>query len=60
VGSIPGEIIACFNLPNPSNRAMALGSAQFEREISTMNLPRGKGRPVHKADNFTVICESIA
>jgi hypothetical protein len=26
-------------------------------EMSTMNLPGGKGRSVRKADNLTVICE---
>jgi hypothetical protein len=38
---------------------MALGSAQPLTEMSTMNLPVGKGRPVHKADNLTTICEPI-
>jgi hypothetical protein len=38
---------------------MALGSTQPLTEISARNLPAGKGRPVHKADNLTVICESI-
>jgi hypothetical protein len=28
-------------------------------EMSTRNLPRGKGRPVRKADNLTAICELI-
>jgi hypothetical protein len=28
-------------------------------EISTRNLPGGKGRPANKADNFIVICEPI-
>jgi hypothetical protein len=36
---------------------MALGSIQPLTEMSTMNLPGGKGRPVHKADNLTAICE---
>jgi hypothetical protein len=26
-------------------------------EISTKNLPGGKGRPARKADNLTTICE---
>jgi hypothetical protein len=30
-----------FNLPNPSNRNMALGSTQPLTEMSTMNLPGG-------------------
>jgi hypothetical protein len=38
---------------------MALGSTQPLTEMSTMNLPGGKGRPVRKADNLTAICEPI-
>jgi hypothetical protein len=45
------------NLPTPSCRTMALGSTQPLTEVSTMNLPGGKGRPVPKADNLTAICE---
>jgi hypothetical protein len=28
-------------------------------EMSTRNLPGGKGRPARKADNLTAICEPI-
>jgi hypothetical protein len=35
------------------------GSTQPLTEMSTRNLPGGKGRPARKADNFTAICESI-
>jgi hypothetical protein len=38
---------------------MALGSTQPLTETSFMNLPKGKGRPVRKADNLTAICEPI-
>jgi hypothetical protein len=38
---------------------MALGSTQPLTEMSTMNLPGGKGRPARKADNLTAICEPI-
>jgi hypothetical protein len=38
---------------------MALGSIQPLTEMSTRNLPGGKGRPVGKADNLTAICEPI-
>jgi hypothetical protein len=48
-----------FNLPNPSRRTMALGSTQPLSEISTRNLPGGKGRPARKADSLTAICEQI-
>jgi hypothetical protein len=35
---------------------MALGSTQPLTEMSTMNLPQGKGRPTRNAD-LTAICE---
>jgi hypothetical protein len=35
---------------------MALGLTQPLTEMSTWNLPGGKGRPARKADNFTAIC----
>jgi hypothetical protein len=44
-------------LKNPSSRTMALGSTQSLTEMSTRNLPGGKGRPVSKADILTAICE---
>jgi hypothetical protein len=36
---------------------MSLGSIQPLTEISTRNIPGGKGRPARKADNLTAICE---
>jgi hypothetical protein len=59
MGSIPDEVIGFFNWPNPSSRTMALGSTQPPTEMSTENLPGGKGRPTRKADNLTVICGPI-
>jgi hypothetical protein len=38
---------------------MTLVSTQPLVEMSTRNLPEGKGRPARKADNLTAICESI-
>jgi hypothetical protein len=38
---------------------MAVGSTQPLIEMSTKNLPGGKGRPARKADNFTAIYEPI-
>jgi hypothetical protein len=38
---------------------MALGSTQPPPQMSTRNLPGDKGRPEHKIDSFTVICEPI-
>jgi hypothetical protein len=58
-GSIFDEVIGFFNRPNLSRRTMALGSTQPLTEMSTRNLPGGKGRPVLKADNLTVIYEPI-
>jgi hypothetical protein len=46
------------NSPTPSSRTMALGSTQPLTEMSTGNLPGGKGRPALKAD-LTAICEQI-
>jgi hypothetical protein len=48
-----------FNWPNPSSRIMALGSNQPLTEMNTRNLPGGKWRPAHKADNLTAFCEPI-
>jgi hypothetical protein len=38
---------------------MALGSTQPLTEMSTRNLPAGKGRPARGTDNLTAICEPI-
>jgi hypothetical protein len=38
---------------------MALGSTQPLTDMSTKNLPGGKGRVARKADNFTAVCEPI-
>jgi hypothetical protein len=38
---------------------MALGSTQTLSEMSTRNLPGGKGRLAPKADNLTTTCEPI-
>jgi hypothetical protein len=47
-----------LNVPNPSGRTMALeGSTQRPTEMSTRNLHGGKAQPVHKADNFTAMCD---
>jgi hypothetical protein len=41
---IPDEV-DFFNLPNPSSRTMALGSTQPLTEMSSRNIPGGKGWP---------------
>jgi hypothetical protein len=38
---------------------MALCTTQPLIKMSTRNLPRGKGRPAHKTENLTAICEPI-
>jgi hypothetical protein len=48
-----------FNLPNPSSGTMALGSTPTLTEMSTRNLPGGKGRPARKAHKLSAICEPI-
>jgi hypothetical protein len=48
-----------FNWLNPSSRNMTLVSTQPLTEMSTGNLPGGKGRSARKADNLTAICEPI-
>jgi hypothetical protein len=59
VGSIPDEVIGFFNWPNPSSSTMTLGSSQLLTEMSSRNLPGGKGRSARKGDNLTAICEPI-
>jgi hypothetical protein len=56
-GSIPDDVIGFFNLPNPSSRTMVPWLNQPLTEMTTRNLPGGKGRPVREADNITAICE---
>jgi hypothetical protein len=38
--------------------ALALGSTQPLTEMSTRNLPGGKGQLAHKTENLTAICEA--
>jgi hypothetical protein len=58
-GSIPDEETEFFNSPNTSSRTMVQGSTQPLIEMSTRNLPGGKGQSTRKADNLTAICEPI-
>jgi hypothetical protein len=55
----PIRSLGFFDWPNLSSRIMALGWTQPLTEMSTRNLPGGKGRPAHEADNLTSICEPI-
>jgi hypothetical protein len=52
-GSIPDEVIGFFSIYLILPAALALGSTQPLTEMSTRNLPGGKGR-ARKADNFDV------
>jgi hypothetical protein len=58
-GSILDEVIGIFSLPNTFRRIMVLGLTQLLTEMSTRDLPGGKGRLARKADNLTAICEPI-
>jgi hypothetical protein len=53
--SIASFMRACSYQPYPS----AIWATQPLTEMSTRNLPGGKGQPVHGADNLTAICELI-
>jgi hypothetical protein len=44
------DVVDFFNWRNPSSRTMALGSTQPLTEMSTRNLPGGKKRPAHRAE----------
>jgi hypothetical protein len=57
-GSSPDEV-HFFNFPKPSSRTMALGSTQPLTEMSTRNLPGGKGRPARRAYYLTATCQAI-
>jgi hypothetical protein len=57
--SSPDEVDFFFKLPNPFSRTMALRSTQPLTEMSTRNLPGGKGRPARRSDKLTDICEPI-
>jgi hypothetical protein len=65
---LPGDKLGCKDISSNSNTycatsrkvaTMALGSIQPLTEMSTRNLPGGKGRPTRKADNLVAICESV-
>jgi hypothetical protein len=56
----PIRTLNFFDLPNPSSRTMALGSTQPLTEMSTRNVPGGKGRPVRRAENLTAVCKWTA
>jgi hypothetical protein len=51
---IPDEV-DFFGLPNPSSCTMALGSTQPLAKMCTRDLPGGKRRPAHRADNLPAI-----
>jgi hypothetical protein len=43
-------------LPNPSSRTVSLVSTQLLTEMSTKNLPGGKGRWARRPDNLAAVC----
>jgi hypothetical protein len=58
--SSPDEVIRFLNVPNPSSRTIALGSTQHITEMSTRNLPEGKGRPVVRRVRVTTSPSSMS
>jgi hypothetical protein len=48
-----------MNYYNPSSRTIAMGSIQSLAEMSTRNIPGGKGWPELMADNLTAKSEPI-
>jgi hypothetical protein len=48
-----------FSCLNHSSRTFAQGSTEPLTDMSTKNLPGGKGRPARKADSHAAICEPI-
>jgi hypothetical protein len=59
VGLIPDEVIGFFSSPNFSSCTVPLGSTQPLTDMSTRNIPEGKGQSAHKADNLTAASEPI-
>jgi hypothetical protein len=59
VASISDEVTGFMNGLDPSNLTMDFGSTQPITELSTRELPGGKGRLARKADDFNSICEPI-
>jgi hypothetical protein len=55
----PQSSIFPLKISTPSSCTMALGSTQPLTEMSTRNLPGGKGWPACGSDNLTFICEPI-
>jgi hypothetical protein len=55
--SSPDEVEFC-NLPNPSSRTVALVST-LNRNVYQEPSWGVKGRPAHRADKLTAICEPI-
>jgi hypothetical protein len=55
-----GTIIPCtWNINLVSTYRVGETSPITVTEMSTLNLPGGKGRPAFKADSLTAICEPI-
>jgi hypothetical protein len=54
------SLVFFFNWSKPSSRITVLGSNHPLTEMSTRNLPGGKGWPAHKADILTAICEPMS
>jgi hypothetical protein len=58
-GLILDEVNGFLNLCNPSIFTMALGLTQALTEMSTRNIPGGKGQSALKANNHSTIYEPV-
>jgi hypothetical protein len=55
----PMRSLDFFNLPNTSSRTVTLGSTQSVTEISTRNLPGGKGQPARLTTSPPFVSRSL-
>jgi hypothetical protein len=58
-GSDSDKVIGFLNLHYGFSRTKTLGSTEPLIQISTRNLPEGKGRPASETHNLTVIFAPI-
>jgi hypothetical protein len=56
--SILDDVTRSFKWPNIFSRTPAFEFTHSLTEMTSMNLPEGKGRPTCKADNLTACLES--
>jgi hypothetical protein len=57
--SIPNAVIGFFRRSDSTTNTVVLGSTQLLTEMSTVNVPEGKGQLACKAHNLTAISKLI-